>query len=184
LNLKDIKSKPGPNPGGTVRLWLVPWQDVLAIPDPDPLTGIIVAGITLKTGKKFHRFEFAPGRCRLSNPTAGSDGSHWFDTVLDLVVPGDNQELMNLFQSMLNGLCLALTDQATGTIKLCGTIASPLMCKISHDHGQDTNDFNGATIQLRSRGFLPVQYTAPVQTYEVLWRVRESSAYCVTEGGE
>jgi hypothetical protein len=179
MNLKDLKHITGPNPGGTVRLWLTPWQNVLSIPDQHPESKVIAMPITIKPGSKWFVFDFAPGRCRLSNPAAGTDASLYFETVIDCLVPGSNQELMSIFQGMLNGLYLALTDQASGSIKLCGSMASPLLCKISHDHGSDTNDFNGATFQFRSRGFLPIEYTGPVQTYQVLWRVQQSSAYCI-----
>lgn len=180
MNLKDIEAKTGPNPGGSVRLWLIPWANVSSVPAPDQ-DGVITSNIVLKDGARWHRFEFSPGRCRLQNPAAGQQGSYWFDTAIDVAVPGDDQENMNVFEGMINGLFLALIDQAGGVVKLAGTLSSPLICKVAHDHGGDNNDFRGATFEFRSKGFLPREYAGSIQEYSLLWRVKEDTVFCVQE---
>ncbi|NJO90767.1 MAG: hypothetical protein HC831_18735 [Chloroflexia bacterium] len=182
MNLTDIKIKTGPNPGGTVRLWLVPWQDVLLIPNPDPATGIITESIYLKENKRWYKFQFAPNRCKLSNPSAGQEGSSYYNTLLEVSVPGSDQVQLMIFESMINGLFLALVDQADGVIKLAGTVQAPLLCsQVGYDAGGDNQDFHGTSFQFRSRGFMSRQYTGFIQDVATAWRVKESSAYCIKE---
>jgi len=184
MNLKDIEFKTGPNPGGVVRLWLIPWQDVLSVPDPDPATGIISANISLKEGKRFYKFSFSPSRCKLSNPSAGQDGSAWYETVLDVGIPGNDQGNLVIFERMINGLFLALLDHADGSIKMAGSISSPLLCRqVSHEGGAENQDFLGTTFQFRSRGFLSRQYKGLIKDVLLVWRVLSSSAYCITSNG-
>lgn len=184
MNLKDIAVKTGPNPGGVVRLWLIPWQDVLAVPNPDPATGIISANISLKEDKRWYKFSFSPSRCKLSNPSAGQDGSAWYDTVLDVGIPGSDQANLAVFEQMINGLFLALLDHANGAIKMAGSISAPLLCRqVSHEGGAENQDFAGTTFQFRSRGFMSRQYTGLIKDVLTAWRVLASSVYCITSNG-
>lgn len=166
ITLTDLVSSPGPNPGGGVNLYLIDVANVTAIPDPDPSSKSIDTDITVEVGTGFKKFEFAPGTCRLSNPTVGEDGSISFDTLIDVIIDGDDAERLDLFEQMVNGRFIALFDPASTNMKVVGTLRAPLLLRqANYDSGADNPDRNAVTFQFKSRvGHLPKVYTGAIPT--------------------
>jgi hypothetical protein len=159
--LTDIKQKTGPIPGGAVNLYLVLADDVQDIPAAAVLTGSIDADIVLKAGKTWSKFEFAPGKCKLSNPTVGEAGSKSFQTTLDCTIGGDDPKTLKLFNDMINGRYIAVVDMASMRKKVAGSIRVPLLCEAaSWDGGEDQPNINGTVFSFVSRaGFIVEDYT-------------------------
>lgn len=159
--LTDIKQKTGPNPGGAVVLHLVLADDVNVIPAAADATGSIDTPITLKVGKKWSKIEFAPGKCKLSNPVVGEHGSISLQTQLDCTVAGDDPKTLKLFQQMLNGRYIACVDMASKRKKIAGTLRSPLLLvAAAWDGGEDQPNQNGTVFSFISRdGYMVEDYT-------------------------
>lgn len=165
ISLTDIKQKTGPNPGGVVVLHLVLADDVEGpIPAPDAITGSIDDNIVLKTGKKWAKFEFAPGKCKLGTPSVGEHGSISLQTTLDCTIPGDDAKNLKLFADMLNGRYLACVDLATKRKKIAGTLRSPLLLVAAGwDSGEDQPNQNATTFSFISRdGYNVEDYTGEI----------------------
>jgi hypothetical protein len=166
IPLTDIKGQTGPIPGGNVNLYLAEADEVATI--PDDTDGVISTDITLEAAATigFKKFEFAPGTCRLSHPSVGEDGAGSFDTLIDVIIDGDDGARLNLFEKMINGRFIAIVDAASNNIKVAGTKRAPLICRqINYDSGADNPDRNAFTFQFKSRqGHLSKQYTGVVPT--------------------
>lgn len=182
INLKDIKRKTGPNPGGSVNLYLIPWADVASIPEADPISHKIEGNIICKPGKRFFKYEFAPGKCKLNVNTSGSDGSSYFQTAIDVSIPGDDAELLAIFSAMINGHFIAILDQASEAVKLAGSLAIPLLCsQVDYNAGADQGEFNGTGFKFKNRGFMVEEYAGVIPYGQTAWRPKEDSFYCITE---
>lgn len=169
--LSDIKNKRGPNPGGSVKVSLIAWQDVQSIPQASA-AGVITGTIEPKAGKRFATWEFLPGKCKIGGKSSGS----FFGQILDLSVSGDEPEKLKEFEQMLSGLFIAVVELASGSRKVLGNMLCPLKCnEIDWDGGGDTGDLNGTAFRFAARGGMPLDYR------QTAWRVQESSAYCVME---
>lgn len=165
ITLKDVKRKTGPNPGGAVNLYLCVADEVATI--PAAVAGVVSTDITLVdplTNVGFKKFEFAPGKCKLSNPTVGEDGSKSVETLLDVTVEGDDGERLALFESMLNGRFIAIIDDASKNVKIGGTLRAPLeLIQTNYDGGDDQPGMRGTIFQFKSRdGFFPKVYTGVI----------------------
>lgn len=160
IPLTDIKGTTGPNPGGSVNLYLAEADEVELI--PAAVAGVITTDITLKAGATigFKKFEFAPGTCKLSHPSVGEDGSGSFDTLIDVVIDGDDGARLDLFEQMINGRFIAILDPSSKKTKVVGTLRAPLICRqINYDGGADNPERNGFTFQFKSRaGHLSREY--------------------------
>lgn len=165
ITLKDIKRKTGPNPGGAVNLYICVADEVLAI--PAAVAGVISTDITLQdpvTNVGFKKFEFAPGKCKLSHPTVGEDGSKSFETLLDVSIEGDDAERLSIFESMINGRFIAIVDDASKNVKVAGTLRAPLeLIQANYDGGDDQPGMRGTVFQFKSRdGFFSKIYTGVI----------------------
>lgn len=164
--LKNIKRKSGPNPGGATNLYLALAADVASIPAPDATTKSIDTDIVLKDAKKWAKFEFNPGKCKLSNPTVGEDGSKSFETLIDVTIAGDDAERLALFEEMINGQFIAIVDDASKNVKVAGTLRAPLeLIQANYDGGSDQPEGRGTIFQFKSRdGYLSKVYTGAIDT--------------------
>lgn len=169
--LSDIKNKRGSNPGGSVKVSLIAWQDVKSIPQPSA-AGVITGTIEPKAGKRFAEWEFLPGKCKIGSKSSGD----YFGQALDLSVSGDEPEKLKEFEQMIGGLFIAVVELASGRGKVLGNMLCPLKCnEIEWESGGDTGDLNGTGFRFASRGGMPPDYR------QTAWRAKESSAYCVTQ---
>lgn len=179
IELATIRQPIGPTPGGSSRLFIIPWQDVDHVPVAAS-DGIIYDELVRKAGKNFVQYDFQPGTCKLSTPSRGSGGGAWHETMITLSIAGDDAARLGQFQQMLNGLFLIVLDQASQAIKLCGSEVLPLLCEqVNYDGGSDLGDKNGTRFQFRARGIVPVEYRGGIGITE--WRVKRDSVYCLTE---
>ena len=163
--LKDIKRKTGPNPGGAVNLYICLADEIETI--PAAVDGVISDDIVLATTPApvgFVKFEFAPGKCKLSHPTVGEDGAKSLETLLDVTVEGDDGERLALFESMLNGRFVAIVDDASKNMKVAGTLRAPLeLIQANYDGGDDQPGMRGTVFQFKSRdGFMSKVYTGAI----------------------
>lgn len=163
--LKDIKRKTGPNPGGAVNLYVCLADEIESI--PAATAGVISDDIVLKdplTAVGFVKFEFAPGKCKLSHPTVGEDGAKSFETLIDVTIEGDDAERMALFESMLNGRFIAIVDDASKNMKVAGTLRAPLeLIQANYDGGDDQPGMRGTIFQFKSRdGFFSKIYEGAI----------------------
>lgn len=178
--LSDIKNTRGPNPGGSITLHLLPWQDVENIPEASA-AGVISSNITSKEGKQFAEYEFLPGKCKVGGKSTGNFAP-FFGNSLEVSISGDEPDKLKEFEDMLGGLFIAIVEQASGRKKVLGNMLCPLHCfEIDWQGGGEPGDLNGATIKFASRGGLPKDYTGQINPTPPAWRVQESSAYCITE---
>lgn len=163
IQLQDIKRKTGPLPGGSVNLYLIPWKDVHSIPAVDANTRRIEGNIVCKAGKRFHKYEFAPGKCKLTCNTSGSDGSSYFQTTIEVSIAGDDAEMLSIFSKMLNGHFIALVDQASEAVKLAGSVDIPLIChQVDFNAGGDQGEFNGTVFRFKNRGYMVEDYAGEI----------------------
>jgi hypothetical protein len=164
IPLVDLKGKTGPNPGGVVSLYLIEADQVVSI--PEPVNGTIPVDIIVEAGSGFKKFEFAPGTCKLSHPAVGEDGSASFDTLIDVVLDGDDDVRFELFNQMLNGRFIAIVDNSSKNMKVVGTLRAPLLLRqVGYDGGADNPERNGFTFQFKGRqGHLSPGYTGVIPT--------------------
>lgn len=182
IQLKDIKRKTGPAPGGSVSLYLIPKEDVSSIPSRDAVSKKIEGNIICKPGKRFYKYDFSPGKCRLRTRSSGSTGSGYYQTTIAVSIPGDDAELLAIFSEMINGHYIALLDQASGAVKLAGSLAIPLLCsEVGFDAGGDQGDFSGTEFQFENRGFMVEDYAGVIPLEGTAWRVKEDSVYCLNQ---
>lgn len=165
ITLTDVKRKTGPNPGGAINLYICLADEVATI--PEAANGVISTDITLVdpvTNVGFKKIEFAPGKCKLSHPTVGEDGSKSVETLLDVTVEGDDGERLALFESMLNGRFIAIVDDASKNMKVAGTLRAPLeLIQANYDGGEDQAGMRGTIFQFKSRdGFFSKIYTGVI----------------------
>lgn len=180
--LKDIFRKTGPQPGGSVNLYLIPWADVSSIPQKDPVSKKIEDNIICLPGKRFHKYEFSPGKCKISTSSSGSDGSGFFQTTISVSIPGDDADRLTTFSEMINGHFIALLDQGSKAVKLAGSMAIPLLCvQVDYDAGGEQGDFNGTAFQFKNRGFMIEEYAGIIPFGQTAWRIKEDSVYCLNQ---
>ena len=179
IELATIRQPIGPLPGGTARMFIIPWQGVDSVPVA-ATDGVIYDDIVRKAGKQFVQYDFNPGTCQLSTPSRGSGGAAWLDTLVDLSIAGDDQPRLGQFQRMLNGLFVIVLDQGSGRVKLCGDDFLPLLCEqASYQGGGNPGDANGTRFQFRGRGVVPKEYRGGIGITE--WRVKRDSVYCLED---
>jgi hypothetical protein len=148
--LTDVKQKTGPNPGGVVNLYLCIEEDVDTL--PDAVAGVISTDLVV-SGTGFKKFEFSPGKCSLTHPTVGEDGSKSFETMIECTVDGDDAERMALFESMINGKFIAIVDMASDKMRVAGSKRVPLLCiQANYGSGADQPEQNGTVFQFKGRG--------------------------------
>lgn len=181
INLTSLKRKSGPNPGGSINLYLCSADNINFIPEPDPVSKIITSNIILKPGTVFSKFEFNPGKCKLSNPSVGQDGSGYFETLVDLTISGDDAARLSLFGEMINGQFIAVIENASRAVKLAGSMEAPLLCRqVNYDAGGDIQEPNGTIFQFKSRGFMVKEYAGLIPlVISTAWRPKQSSVYCI-----
>ena len=161
MNLKDLKAKSGPNPGGLVKVFIIPAFQVSGI---GPVAGgIISQDIQLVAGSRFFVYDFNPGSARLKGTGTGSEGSRFFLNELELAISGEEPDRLQLFNQMINGLFIVIVELPSGSRKLLGNRLCPASCSdTAYDGGSDTGDRNGTTIKFTARSGLPVDYTGAV----------------------
>ncbi|AHM62304.1 hypothetical protein D770_20275 [Flammeovirgaceae bacterium 311] len=165
IKLRDLRHQNGPIPGGVVKLYLAKDADVTNMTiTTDPTTGAKSIDVDMTVGGDgFKEFEFEPGTCKLSHPTVGEDGSKSFEQLVDWVIAGDDDRL-ELFNNMINGRYIAITDSASGGLRVVGTKRAPaLLTTATYDSGADQPERNATTFQLKSRaGHYSIKYTGAV----------------------
>lgn len=154
MTLRDVLQKAGPNPGGAVNLYLCKLEDIVTIPAETvgaDGSKTIDTDITVK-GDGFKHWQFAPGTCNLMHPTVGERGSASFGTEIAFILNGDD-ERVDQFEEMINGLFVAILDTASGLFRLVGNKRSPLtMEKADYALGADQPERNGTTFSLKGYG--------------------------------
>jgi hypothetical protein len=160
IPLIDLKGKTGPNPGGIVDAYIVESSEVVSMAD----AAGIVAAIVLKEGSSWKKIEFAPGTCKLSQPAVGEDGSGSFDTLVDMVVDGDDDPRFHILNQMINGRYILVLDPASKNKKVVGTLRAPLLLRaLGYDGGADNPERNGFTFQFKGRqGHLVYGFTGEI----------------------
>jgi hypothetical protein len=182
IQLTDIKNKAGSSPGGTVNFYIIPWQQVASIPDPDA-NGKISTNIICKTGYNFNQFEFLPENCELQNPSSGDSGAAFLRTQIDVTIAKDDQTNLTLFSKMLNGLFIVLLDQKSKSVKLAGTLEIPMLLEsMSVKYGAQSSDIVGTTFKFIGKVFVS-EYNGTIPltpaVRETAWRAKASTVYCV-----
>jgi len=178
LDLTHIKQPTGSQPGGTHRLFIIEAVHISSIGALHPVDKVIYENLTIAEDKRFSIFEFSPDTCRLSTPSRGNDGNSYFETLIDVQLSDDDPVKLDQFFKMINGRFIAVLDQASKEVKLCGSRESPLICRqVSYDAGGQLGDKNGTTFQFRSKGTLPVGYKGGIGITK--WREKRGTEFCV-----
>lgn len=151
MNLIDIRAKRGPNPGGLVNVYIIPFNHLIGfLVDPD---GVIRQDIQLKEGTRFFVYEFDPGKARVRSASSGTEGGKFFQPGVELSIAGDEGEKLQMFGKMINGLFIVIVEQPSGRRKLAGSSLCPALCtQADYDGGGDTDNFNGTIFQFQTRG--------------------------------
>ena len=168
MKLIDIRAKRGPNPGGLVKVYLLPFSDLRSYPLADP-DGIVRKSVQLKEGSRFFEYEFDLGKARLRSPSSGTDGGKYYTPGLDISIAGDDSEKLQLFGQMINGLFIVIVELPSGRRKLLGGGLCPALCsQADYDGGGDTDNYNGTSFRFDARGGMVQDYEGVIPLLPVL----------------
>lgn len=139
----------GANPGGTVRLLVIPFEDLESIPNPGVDGVTISTDIVPKTGKGFAEWEFAQDTGQITSKVSGEQGSQVYEVEKKVYISSITPEIQSVLQKCVNRRLIIITVDGRGQMIIGGDMLRPMSLEQNQTTGAKFNDKAGTELTFK-----------------------------------
>lgn len=140
-----------PNMGGVRAIYLANRDDVtsIAVGTDSAITGTVITGITMASGKTFQEFTVRKNTCSMTSTlNVNENGSNFVSTELSIILRRMDSNKRMAMNALILGECYAIVEDANGLRWLLG-FDEPVTCTAgTGETGTAKGDANQYTVTL------------------------------------
>lgn len=153
----------GANPGGTTKLFVIPFEDVESIPAPGPDGVTVATDIAPKAGKAFAEWEFAQDTGQITAKVTGDQGSQVYELEKKIYISTITPEIQAVLQACVNRRFIIVVVDGRGQKVIGGDLLRPMSLEQNQTTGAKFNDKSGTELTFKcGSSHAPYFYTGAI----------------------